>query len=147
MISPVIQMPEMGEPQRIRGVSAGEIEQEAEPLEVLPNNLDDWVSAVELEFGPELHLDSRPEANRHSGNADLRALGVEIPAEALKMATEEHHVGLQAFLGEWWWRRRCWSRPCQGWTWRCWWEYQGEECRTMRLHVPQARHAIGLPAD
>src|SRR5438477_12574125 len=94
-ISPVVQMPEVGQPDGVRWVGTCEIEEEAEPLEVLPNVFNSRVPGIEFEFGGKLRLDGCPEADRHCGSADLQAFRVEIAAEPLKMATDEHYVTLQ----------------------------------------------------
>jgi len=93
-VAPIIQVPQTGQPDRVRWVGPCEIDQEAEASEVPPDVIDSRVSRVELELSSELRLSGRPQAGRHGGSANLRAFRVQIPAEPLKMPAYEHHVAL-----------------------------------------------------
>ena len=58
-ISPVVQVSKVGHPKGIVGICAGEVQQQAETLEVLSDVLNRRIPAIQFEFGSKLGLDTQ----------------------------------------------------------------------------------------
>jgi hypothetical protein len=59
-IAPVVELPEVSDPTRVREIGGCEGERNSEPFEILSNVLKRRISSVEREFSTELGLHGRP---------------------------------------------------------------------------------------
>ena len=116
-----------------------QVERKTEALEVLTDSLVGWVAGVERQCGRKLGLERGPHGGRNCRGTKLGAFGVEIPAKPLKMPANEHHVTLEALMGER--RQDNWGSRWSGWRSR------SEERGAVRVRMSQSQHSIVLPAN
>ena len=84
-----------------RYVGGLQIQQQPETVEVPLDIIVGRISFLKRQLSGELRLSRRLEPARDGHDPDLRAFRVKISAETLEVPAHEHHVALEAFLGEW----------------------------------------------
>lgn len=140
VITPEVQVRQMGYPLRVACGRTIKIERKTETLEILSDVLVGRIATIERQCRRELRLDRSPHACRNCSRAKLHAFCVQIATKALEVPADEHHITLKAFGREG--RRLDWG----GQRGRCSGCYHGcENCGAMHIRVPQSRHAVSLP--
>src|SRR5262249_25282367 len=85
---------------RVGWVGGGQVDGEAEALEILPQVLQVRVAVVESSVGGELCQKQRSQRCPDSRYNDAGAFGIEITAEPLEVRTKQEHIPAQVLLNQ-----------------------------------------------